>query len=76
MHLRKDARIFIDGTILYESSTQFKNLFLFLEALCQEINLQMEAPTFEVMIELLQIWIMIDLFQRSLEIQTLCKRSR
>src|SRR5690606_14548796 len=63
MHLGEDSRIFVYGTVLDKAPAIFENPLLFLETFRQKIDLQMEAPFFEVIVKTVKIRILIYIFQ-------------
>ncbi|MNC77289.1 hypothetical protein D3C75_1292060 [compost metagenome] len=70
MHFGENAGVLINGTVLHKPAAQLEHFLLLLEAFSQEVDLQMKAPSFKIMVELLQIRIVVYLFQRSLKIET------
>ena len=55
----KDARVLIDGAVLDDVDFTLRDLHHFLEALVQEVDLQVEWPARHVGIEVLQIGVVV-----------------
>ena len=55
----KDARILIYGAVLDDHLVAVSDVHHVLEPLVEEINLQIERPSFHILVKISQIWVKI-----------------
>ena len=72
----EDVRVLVDRSILYHVATTTTDLQQLLKATVQKENLQVEAPTRHVLVEIEQVWVVVHRFFQAVPLVVLGQKLR